>query len=98
MMARTVLDFVVQFGIASQPEETAKWNTTMPDDPVIESNTYGRVSYTTSGPNTRTTQLFVNLANNSRLDADWFSPIGQVLEGMEVIEAVEQSWNRSTMS
>ena len=71
---RVVPGFVVQFGIAAETEETAKWNTSIPDDPVLESNTYGMVSYATSGPNTRTTQVFINLANNSRLDADGFTP------------------------
>ena len=92
---RFVPDFVVQFGIASQPEETAKWNTTIPDDPVLESNTYGMVSYATSGPNTRTTEIFINLANNSRLDADGFSPFAKVVEGMDVIESLYNPGNCS---
>jgi len=82
-----IADFVVQFGIASTPAETEKWNTTIPDDPVVKSNLYGYVSYATAGPGTRTTQLFVNTANNSRLDADGFSPFAKVVSGMETVLA-----------
>lgn len=92
---RVVPDWVVQWGIASQPEETLKWNTPIPDEPVLESNTYGMVSYANAGPNTRTTQIFVNLADNSRLDADGFSPFARVLEGMDAIEALYNPGNCS---
>lgn len=78
----------MQFGIAADPDETAKWNTNIPDDPVIESNVYGTVSFAMAGPNTRTTQLFINTANNTRLDADGFAPIGRVLSGMSTVLAI----------
>jgi peptidyl-prolyl cis-trans isomerase A (cyclophilin A) len=82
-------DFVVQFGIASQPNETAKWdNSPIEDDPVVRSNTFGYVSFATSGPNTRTTQIFVNLANNSRLDAEGFAPFARVVSGMDTVLAL----------
>lgn len=80
---RVVPDFVLQFGIAALPEETAKWDTPIPDDPVLVSNTQWTVTYATAGPNTRTTQLFINYINNSRLDADGFAPFGRVISGYE---------------
>lgn len=80
---RVVPDFVLQFGIAALPEETAKWDTTIPDDPVLVSNTQWTVTYATAGPDTRTTQLFINYINNSRLDADGFAPFGRVISGYE---------------
>lgn len=81
-------DFVVQFGIAAEPDETAKWNTTIPDDPVLQSNLYGYVSFATAGPDTRTSQIFINTANNSRLDASGFSPFARVIQGMETVLAL----------
>jgi cyclophilin family peptidyl-prolyl cis-trans isomerase len=79
----------VQFGIAAQPNETSKWdNSPILDDPVLKSNTYGYVSFATAGPNTRTTQIFVNLANNSRLDAEGFAPFARVVSGMDAVLAL----------
>lgn len=83
---RVVPDFVVQFGIAGQPEESLKWNTTIPDDPVVMSNLRGYVSYATAGPDTRTTQIFVNLVDNSRLDSDGFAPFAKVVQGMDLFQ------------
>ncbi|KAL3907820.1 MAG: hypothetical protein SGILL_008715 [Bacillariaceae sp.] len=93
---RVVPDFVVQFGIASEPEESLKWNTTIPDDPVLMSNLYGTISYATAGPDTRTTQLFINSANNSRLDADGFAPVGRVISGMDTVLALYNPTPNST--
>ena len=86
---RIVPDFVVQFGIAAGPQETTKWNTTIPDDQVTQSNTFGMVSYATAGPDTRTTQIFINTINNSRLDALGFSPFAVVISGMDVVLQLE---------
>ena len=86
---RIVPDFIVQWGMAASPAETAKWrDTPIPDDPVVESNTMGRVTFAMSGPNTRTTQLFVNTVNNPRLDEQGFAPFAKILEGMEVFETM----------
>ena len=86
---RVVPGFVVQFGLAADPQVTAQWRVKqLKDDPVIESNTDGFVSFATSGPNSRTSQLFINLGNNARLDGMGFSPFGKVVEGMEVVRAI----------
>ena len=81
------LDFVLQFGIASESNETLKWKATIEDDPIgVQSNTAGTLSYATSGPNTRTTQLFINLNNNKDLDYQGFTPIGHVVSGFEILK------------
>ncbi len=83
---RVVPGFVVQWGIAKDAQMTAQWRTKeIPDDPVKESNLAGYVSFATSGPNTRTTQLFINMANNMRLDAMGFASFGKVTEGLDVV-------------
>lgn len=84
---RVVRDFVAQFGINGDPKLEAVWrNMTMRDDPVVESNRRGYVTFATSGPNTRTTQVFINLADNTRLDKMGFAPFGRVIEGMDVVD------------
>jgi cyclophilin family peptidyl-prolyl cis-trans isomerase len=79
--------FIVQFGIAGDPAVAARWKgEAIADDPVRESNTRGFVTYAMTGPAARTTQLFINLADNSRLDREGFAPIGRVIEGMEIVD------------
>lgn len=86
---RVLEGFVVQFGISGDPDVSRAWKgATLPDDPVRRSNTRGTLSFATSGPNSRTTQLFINLGDNSRLDAMGFSPVGEVVEGMDVVESL----------
>ncbi len=84
---RVLPGFVAQFGINGDPRTTAKWQKSeIPDDPVVESNTPGMVSFATAGPNTRTTQVFISYGNNARLDKMGFSPFGKVTEGVNVVE------------
>jgi len=79
--------FMAQFGINGDPKVTAKWaDNNIQDDPVMQHNTRGMLSFATSGPNTRSTQLFINYSDNSRLDAAGFSPFGVVSSGMEVVD------------
>jgi len=86
---RVVPNFVVQFGLAADPEVSKKWRTKrIKDDPVKKSNVLGTITFATSGPNTRTTQLFINLNNNARLDGMGFSPFGKVIKGMEVVKDI----------
>lgn len=84
---RVVPGFIAQLGVAGDPKVTAAWkDRTIPDDPVRQSNTRGTIAFAMTGPNTRATQLYVNLADNSRLDAQGFAPIGRVTSGMEVVD------------
>ena len=88
---RVVPGFVVQFGIAGLPAISAAWNAPpIKDDPVVMSNTEGTITFATAGPDTRTTQLFINLGNNARLDADGFAPFGRVTDaaGLAVVHAI----------
>jgi peptidyl-prolyl cis-trans isomerase A (cyclophilin A) len=84
---RVLPGFVAQFGLSAKPEISRVWATaTIKDDPVTQSNLEGYLTFATAGPNTRTTQLFINLANNQNLDGMGFSPFGKVIEGMDVVQ------------
>jgi peptidyl-prolyl cis-trans isomerase A (cyclophilin A) len=84
---RVIPGFMAQFGISSRPDVAGAWvNAKISDDPVKQSNTRGRVTFATAGPNTRTTQLFINTANNAPLDPQGFAPFGEVIEGMSVVD------------
>jgi peptidyl-prolyl cis-trans isomerase A (cyclophilin A) len=91
---RVVRNFVVQFGIAADPKTNQLWATgSLPDDPVVEHNRRGTITYATSGPNTRTTQVFINLKDNSKsLDSQGFAPFGKVTEGMDVVDNLYNSY------
>lgn len=87
--SRVVPRFIVQFGIAGDPRVTAQWkDRPITDDPVRASNVRGTIAYAMTGPNTRTTQLFISLADNARLDAQGFAPLGRVVDGMDVVDAL----------
>jgi peptidyl-prolyl cis-trans isomerase A (cyclophilin A) len=84
---RVIPEFVAQFGIHALPEEHSRWAEAMiPDDPRVQSNKRGTVTFAMRGPNTRTTQIFINLADNAMLDQQGFAPFGKVVEGMEHVD------------
>ena len=84
---RVIEGFMAQFGISGDPElATAMRDEPIQDDSVVERNTRGRLSFAMAGPNTRTTQIFINFGDNTNLDGMGFSPFGEVVEGMEVVD------------
>jgi peptidyl-prolyl cis-trans isomerase A (cyclophilin A) len=86
---RVISGFMVQFGIHGDPSVSAQWRQArIPDDPVKQSNSRGMVTFATAGPNTRTTQVFINFADNAKLDGMGFAPFGQVVSGMNVVDSL----------
>lgn len=93
---RVVNNFVVQFGIHGDPNVSKVWREkTFPDDKVKESNKTGYISFATAGPGTRTTQLFVNLRDNTNLDGMGFSPFAKVVEGLDVVKKITGEYGES---
>jgi len=90
---RAVDGFMVQFGIPGEPRVAAAWRPArIPDDPPKQSNKPGYLTFATSGPDSRTTQLFINYVDNSRLDGMGFAPIGKVVDGMDVVNALYKGY------
>jgi peptidyl-prolyl cis-trans isomerase A (cyclophilin A) len=86
---RVIEGFMVQFGISGNPQVSAQWeNANLKDDPVTQSNKPGMITFATRGPNSRTTQVFINYNDNERLDTMGFAPFGRVISGMEVVQAL----------
>src|ERR1700693_2299817 len=86
---RVLKGFVAQFGISAYPPLNVVWEkATITDDPVTQSNKKYTLTFATAGPNTRTSQLFINLAENPRLDTMGFAPFGQVTDGMNVVDTL----------
>ena len=78
-----------QFGIPADPAVAQAWRPrTMPDDPLNEPNVRGTVAYAFKDPNGRTTQMFINLADNRATHDKEFVPFARVVEGMEVADAL----------
>ena len=96
---RVVSGFMVQFGINGDPALNTVWRAAnISDDPVKQSNKRGHVTFATAGPNTRTTQLFINFKDNTFLDGQGFSPFGQVTEGMEVVDKINPEYGEGAPS
>ncbi|HJO25403.1 MAG: peptidylprolyl isomerase [Myxococcota bacterium] len=92
---RVIKGFMAQFGINGDPEVSAAWKAAViEDDPVKESNEAGYVTFARSGPNSRTTQIFVNFVDNSRLDKNGFAPFGK-LRDMKALESIYWGYGES---
>ncbi len=90
-------DFIVQFGIAGNPEVAQVWEKIeINDDPVVESNRRGYMSFAMTGPDTRTTQVYINLSDNIELDEQGFAPLGYVVEGMEVVDSIYSGYDENS--
>ena len=92
---RVVPGFMVQFGMNGDPAVQQKWDVNIQDDPVIKSNMPGYVTFATSGPNSRTTQIFISYGNNSFLDGQGFSPFGKVIDGMASVNKINSEYKES---
>jgi len=96
---RVVPGFVVQFGLTGNPAVNKAWtDANIKDDPVAQSNLPGTITFAMAGPNTRTTQVFINFANNARLDSSGFAPFGKVTEGMDVVNQFYGGYGDATTS
>jgi peptidyl-prolyl cis-trans isomerase A (cyclophilin A) len=90
---RVIDGFMAQFGIHGDPKVNEKWESAeIGDDPTRESNVRGTISFATRGPNTRTTQLFINFGDNSQLDSRGFAPFAKVVEGMTVVDQLYKDY------
>jgi peptidyl-prolyl cis-trans isomerase A (cyclophilin A) len=86
---RVISGFMAQFGIHGSPAVASAWRTArIKDDPVKQSNKRGFVTFATAGPDTRTTQLFINFRDNGSLDGQGFAPFGEVTTGMDVVDKI----------
>jgi peptidyl-prolyl cis-trans isomerase A (cyclophilin A) len=97
---RVIAGFMAQFGIHGNPEVNTIWrNARIEDDPKVESNKRGFVTFAMGGPNTRTNQIFINFSDeNARLDNMGFSPFGKVVKGMEVVDALYSGYGEGAPS
>jgi cyclophilin family peptidyl-prolyl cis-trans isomerase len=95
---RVVPGFIVQWGIAGDPEITAAWiDHTIPDDTArVASNTRGTIAFAFTEPHTRSTQVYINLVDNTRLDDQGFLPFGRVVAGMDVVEALYSGYGEDS--
>ncbi|RYE94686.1 MAG: peptidylprolyl isomerase [Myxococcales bacterium] len=91
---RAVDNFMVQFGLHGSPDVNRRWRSArIADDPVKQSNKRGYVSFAMAGPGSRTTQVFISYVDrNTNLDAMGFSPFGQVVEGMDVVDSLHKGY------
>jgi len=90
---RVISGFMVQFGINGDPGVMARWRTAqIGDDPVTQSNKRGTITFATAGPNTRTSQVFINFADNANLDGMGFAPFGRIVSGMNVVDALNSEY------
>jgi peptidyl-prolyl cis-trans isomerase A (cyclophilin A) len=90
---RAIQGFMVQFGLHGQPEVTRAWKAAdLRDDPRTQRNAKGTISFANRGPNTRSTQVFINFNDNAPLDSMGFAPFGRVVEGMDIVESLHTGY------
>jgi cyclophilin family peptidyl-prolyl cis-trans isomerase len=90
---RVLDNFMAQFGINGDPAIQSVWRSaSLRDDPPKQSNKRGFITFATAGPNTRTTQVFINYKDNSSLDSQGFTPFGQVTSGMDVVDKLYKDY------
>jgi peptidyl-prolyl cis-trans isomerase A (cyclophilin A) len=90
---RVVPNFMVQFGLNANPAVNSVWQkANIVDDRATQSNKRGYITFATAGPNTRTTQLFINFKDNAFLDSQGFAPFGMVVEGMDVVDKINSAY------
>jgi peptidyl-prolyl cis-trans isomerase A (cyclophilin A) len=91
---RVVPNFIVQFGINGDPKVQSRWRrASLRDDPGVgKTNAKGTLTFATAGPNTRTTQMFINLKDNAFLDKLGFTPFGTVVEGFSVVQKINAEY------
>jgi peptidyl-prolyl cis-trans isomerase A (cyclophilin A) len=90
---RVISGFMAQFGIHGTPAVQSAWRAaSLKDDPVRQSNKRGTVTFATAGPNTRTTQFFINFGDNTGLDKQGFAPFGEVVSGMGVVDKINAEY------
>jgi len=93
---RVVPNFMVQFGINGDPKVQGPWReAVISDDPVTQSNKRGYITFATRGPNSRTTQVFINYKDNGMLDPQGFAPFGQVVSGMEIVDKINAEYGEA---
>ncbi|MBN2319696.1 MAG: peptidylprolyl isomerase [Acidobacteria bacterium] len=96
---RVLKDFMAQFGLNGDPKVNMEWyRARIKDDPVDKSNKRGYITYAMAGPDTRTTQLFINYGDNSPLDKDGFAPFGKVIKGMDVVDSLYNGYGEGAPS
>ena len=93
-----VKDRWAQFGINGDPKVSNVWRTrTIPDDPRVESNTRGTIAFAFAVPNGRTTQVFINLRDNSEThDKEPFVPFGRVTLGMDAVDRLYSGYGEAS--
>jgi len=93
---RVMSGFMVQFGINGDPSVQSAWRSAnITDDAVKQSNRRGYITFATAGPNTRTSQVFINFGDNSGLDGQGFAPFGRVVSGMNVVDKIYSGYGEN---